>query len=72
MRANSLPNEPVPRMTLGTLEIIDCDWTLSSALAIAELGYRITPLAEGVARVVSELRPDVNAGTHAAHGGNIL
>jgi farnesol dehydrogenase len=50
-----------PRLTLGTLEILDCDWTLSSALAIAELGYRITPLAEGVARVVSELRPDVNA-----------
>lgn len=61
-----------PRLTLGTLEILDSDWTLSSDLAIAGLGYRITPLAEGVARVVSELRPDVNAGTQAAQGGDIL
>jgi NAD+-dependent farnesol dehydrogenase len=61
-----------PRLTLGTLEILDCDWTLSSDLAIAELGYHITPLAEGVARVVSDLRRDVNAATQAAKGGNIL
>jgi hypothetical protein len=33
---------------------------LASDLATTELGYRITPLEEGVRRVVSELRPDVN------------
>ena len=49
-----------PRLTLGTLEILDRNWMLASDLATTELGYRITPLEEGVRRVVSELKPDVN------------
>ena len=52
-----------PRLTLGTLEILDRNWVLPSDLATTELGYRVTPLEEGVARVVSELRPDVDPRT---------
>jgi len=52
-----------PRLTLGTLEILDRNWMLASDLAATELDYRITPLEEGVRRLVSELRPHVNQTT---------
>jgi farnesol dehydrogenase len=45
-----------PRLTIGTLEILGRDWTFASDRAQAELGYRITPLAEGIARVVAQIR----------------
>ncbi|MBE3135639.1 MAG: NAD-dependent epimerase/dehydratase family protein [Acidobacteria bacterium] len=45
-----------PRLTLGTVEVLDRDWDLDSDLARRELGYRITPLEAGIARVVNALR----------------
>ena len=42
-------------LTTGTLEILLRDWPLGHALAAEELGYRVTPLEEGVARVVDGL-----------------
>jgi farnesol dehydrogenase len=41
-----------PLLTTGTLEILLRDWPLGHARATVELGYRVTPLEEGVARVV--------------------
>jgi farnesol dehydrogenase len=41
-----------PLLTTGTLEILLRDWPLGHARATEELGYRVTPLEEGVARVV--------------------
>jgi farnesol dehydrogenase len=45
-----------PLVTVGTLQILNRDWAFSSDLACRELGFRITPLDEGVARVVAALR----------------
>ena len=46
-----------PLLTTGTLEILLRDWPLGHALAGEELGYRVTPLEDGVARVVAGLAP---------------
>ena len=46
-----------PLLTTGTLEILLRDWPLGHARASDELGYRVTPLEDGVARVVNALRP---------------
>ena len=43
-----------PLLTVGTVEILTRDWAFDSDLAIAELGYRITPLREGITRLVHE------------------
>ena len=43
-------------LTTGTLEILLRDWPLGHALAAEELGYTVTPLEDGVARIVEELR----------------
>jgi farnesol dehydrogenase len=45
-----------PLLTTGTLEILMRDWPLGHALAAEELGYRVTPLAEGVGRVVQAIQ----------------
>jgi farnesol dehydrogenase len=45
-----------PLLTTGTLEILLRDWPLEHARASEELGYRVTPLDDGVARVVQALR----------------
>jgi len=45
-----------PQLTTGTLEILLHDWPLDSTLAEQELGYRITPLREGIANIVSWLK----------------
>ena len=45
-----------PLLTTGTLEILLRDWPLGHARASEELGYRVTPLDDGVARVVKALR----------------
>jgi len=47
-----------PRLTTGTLEILLRDWPLGHARASEELGYRVTPLEEGVARVVQAILAD--------------
>ena len=41
-----------PLLTVGTVEILDRDWMLDSSDAQRELGYRMTPLEEGVRAVV--------------------
>ncbi len=59
----------VPRLTVGTLEILERDWTFDSELARRELGYRVTPLQVGVRLVVEALRqplPDPRAGSEGA------
>ena len=47
-----------PLLTTGTLEILLRDWPLGHARASEELGYRVTPLEEGVARVVQAILAD--------------
>jgi nucleoside-diphosphate-sugar epimerase len=42
-----------PQLTPGVVEIFKHDWVYSSAKATAELGYRITPLEEGLTRTLS-------------------
>lgn len=42
-------------LTTGTLEILLRDWPLDSTLAREELGYRTTPLEEGIGQVVADL-----------------
>lgn len=58
-----------PRLTVGTLEILERDWTFDSELARRELGYRVTPLQVGVRRAVEALRqrlPEPQAGREGA------
>ena len=44
-----------PLVTTGTLEILLRDWPLESSLAQEELGYRVTPLDDGVRAIIDEL-----------------
>ena len=46
----------LPPLTDEIVRIYAHEWTYSSARAEAELGYRITPLREGVAKTVAWLR----------------
>jgi farnesol dehydrogenase len=41
-----------PLLTRGIVEIFRHDWSLGSADAARDLGYRVTPLEEGIARIV--------------------
>ncbi len=41
-----------PRLTRGAVTIFRHDWSLDSRVAMRELGYRVTPLAEGLVRTV--------------------
>jgi len=43
-----------PLLTTGTLEILLRDWPLGCGLAQQDLGYRVTPLADGIRAVVRE------------------
>jgi NAD+-dependent farnesol dehydrogenase len=43
-----------PLVTAGTVKILTQDWTMDSSLAVGELGYSITPLEDGIARVVAQ------------------
>lgn len=47
----SLTGRP-PLLTVGTVEILERDWPLDSSAAIRELGYRVTPLEEGIRRML--------------------
>jgi len=42
-----------PRVTPGVVEIFKHDWVYSSAKAIRDLGYRVTPLEEGLAKTLA-------------------
>lgn len=44
-----------PLITTGTLEILLRDWPLDHARARADLGYRVTPLVDGVRGIVDQL-----------------
>jgi hypothetical protein len=44
-----------PLLTTGTLEILLRDWPLGHARAAEELGYRVTPLETGVARLIDAI-----------------
>ena len=54
-----------PQLTTGTLEILFHDWPLDSTRAEQELGYRVTPLREGIANIVSRLAADRTAAQEA-------
>ena len=45
-----------PLLTRGAVEIFRHDWSLDSSEAIRDLGYTLTPLAEGVARTLESIR----------------
>jgi farnesol dehydrogenase len=45
-----------PLVTRGAVDIFRHDWSLDSSSAVRELGYTITPLAEGVRRTLDSLR----------------
>jgi farnesol dehydrogenase len=46
----------MPLITRGAVEIFRHDWSLDSSEAIRDLGYAITPLADGVRRTVASIR----------------
>lgn len=46
----------VPELTPGVAEIYDHEWRISSEKAKRDLGYRVTPIAEGFARTIEWLR----------------
>ncbi len=46
----------MPLVTRGAVEIFRHDWSLDSSDATRELGYTITPLADGVRRTVDSIR----------------
>ena len=46
----------LPRLTRGAVDIFRWDWPLDSTVAIRELQYTITPLAEGLRRTIEAIR----------------
>jgi farnesol dehydrogenase len=50
-----------PLITRGAVEIFRHDWSLDSSDAVRDLGYSITPLAEGVGRTVASIRDGSNS-----------
>jgi nucleoside-diphosphate-sugar epimerase len=44
-----------PRLTTAVVEIFKHDWVYSSGKAVRELGYRVTPLEEGLKRTIDSL-----------------
>jgi hypothetical protein len=44
-----------PLITRGAVEIFRHDWSLDSREAIRDLGYTITPIAEGLRRTVESI-----------------
>ena len=50
-----------PLVTRGAVEIFRHDWSLDSGDAIRDLGYAITPLADGIRRTVASITDDLGA-----------
>jgi hypothetical protein len=46
----------LPLVTRGAVEIFRHDWSLDSTRAIRDLGYTMTPLADGVRATVASIR----------------
>ncbi len=55
-----------PLLTLGTARILVRDWAVDSRRATEDLGYRITPLVEGVGRLLAGLREPAARGAEGA------
>jgi NAD+-dependent farnesol dehydrogenase len=49
----------MPRLTRGAVEIFRHDWSLDSSVAVRDLGYRMTPLVNGMHQTVESLRATV-------------
>jgi len=45
-----------PLITRGAVEIFRHDWSLDSSEAARDLGYKMTPLEDGVARTIASIR----------------
>ena len=45
----------LPLLTRETVEILRYDWPMEHAEAVRDLDYRVTPLADGLARTLAEL-----------------
>jgi hypothetical protein len=56
-----------PLLTAGTVKVLTQDWTMDSSVAENELGYSITPLADGIAGVVAQAVRDGH--TQPGRGG---
>ena len=54
-----------PLLTRGAVEIFRHDWSLDSGEAVRDLGYTITPLADGIARTVASIRGTAASPGHA-------
>jgi len=46
----------LPLVTRGAVEIFRHDWPVDSTAAVKDLGYTMTPLAEGVKRTIEAAR----------------
>ncbi len=46
----------LPLITRGAVEIFRHDWSLDSSASVRDLGYRMTPLAEGIRTTVASIR----------------
>lgn len=44
-----------PRLTRGTVEVLEHDWSLDSSAAVRDLGFSMTPLNVGVSRLLASL-----------------
>jgi len=44
-----------PLLTRGTAEIFACDWPMEHQAARRDLGFRVTPLEDGITRVLAEI-----------------
>ena len=45
-----------PLLTRGAVEIFRHDWSLDSGEAVHDLGYKMTPLEDGIARTIASIR----------------
>ncbi len=50
-------SQHTPQLTPGVVEIFKHDWVYSSAKAARDLGYRVTPLEEGLLKTLKEISP---------------
>jgi farnesol dehydrogenase len=49
----------MPLLTRGAVEIFRHDWSLDSSVAVRDLGYRMTPLVNGMHQTVESLRATI-------------
>jgi farnesol dehydrogenase len=47
-----------PLITRGAVEIFRHDWSLDSSESVRELGYTVTPLADGIGRTLASIREE--------------